>query len=87
MVDREIALARKRDTLVESSIVHLPFVGQVGPIMKESILCWCLSLSNISSWIVEDISLPKSELENLSILSMPLITLTLLLPLVKLDHS
>ena len=31
LVDREVALERKCDTFVESSVVHLPFVGQVGP--------------------------------------------------------
>ena len=31
VVDREVALERKCDTFVESSVVHLPFVGQVGP--------------------------------------------------------
>ena len=30
MVDHKVALERKCDTFVESSVVDLPFVGQVG---------------------------------------------------------
>ena len=31
LVDREVALERKCDTFVEAFVVHLLFVGQVGP--------------------------------------------------------
>ena len=52
--------------LVESFVVHLPFIGQVGPgyYRKHPLLVYFPN--NMLSWIVEDIILPKSELENLS---------------------
>ena len=66
MVDREVALDRKCDTLIESFVVHLPFVGQIGPDYEGKHPLLVSFSSNVPSWIVEDISLPKSELENIS---------------------
>ena len=53
-------------SLVESSIVHLPFVGQVGHSYYGKHPLLVSFPSNVSRWIVEDITLPKSELENFS---------------------
>ena len=46
-------------SLVESSVVHLLFVGQVGPSYEEKHPLLVSFPSNVPSWIVEDISLPK----------------------------
>ena len=61
-------VAREGDSysLVEFSVVHLPSIGQVGLGYEEKHPLLVSFPSNVPSWIVEDISLPKSELENLS---------------------
>ena len=60
-----VALDRKCDTLVESSVVHLVSVGQVGPGYEEKhpLLVSFLVMSLVDS---RRHGLPKSELENLS---------------------
>ena len=65
MVYHEVVLERKCDTFIESSIVHLLFVGQVGPGYEGKHPLLVSFPSNVPSWIVED-NLPKLELENLS---------------------
>ena len=66
MVDREVALDRKCDTLVESFVVHLPFVGQVGPGYEGKHPLLVSFPSNVKKLNSRRHSLPKSELENLS---------------------
>ena len=74
-------------SLVEFFVVHLWFVGQVGPGYEgKHPLLVCVP-SNYPSLIVEDIAYRSQSKRTLVILSMLLFILTLLLPLVKLDHS
>ena len=87
MVDHKVALERKCDTFVESSVVHLLFVGQVGPSYEGKHPLLVSFLSNVPSWIVEDIAYQSQNKRTLVILSTLLFILTLLLPLVKLDRS
>ena len=87
MVDREVALECKCDTFIESSVIDLSFVGQVGPGYEAKHPLLVFSPSNVPSWIVEDIAYQSQNTRTLVILSMLLFILTLLLPLVKLDRS
>ena len=82
-------LARKGDSysLVEIFVVHLPFVGQVGPGYEGKHPLLVPFPNNVLSWIVEDIAYRNQNKKTLVILSTLLFILTLLLPLVKLDHS
>jgi hypothetical protein len=75
------------DSLVESFVVHLVFVGQVGPYSEGKHPLLVSFLNNVPSWIVEDTVYPRLELENLVILSTLLFILTLLLLLVKLNFN
>ena len=77
MVYHEVVLERKCDTFVESSIVHLLFVGQVGPGYEGK-------HPQLNS---RRHSLPKSELENFSYPLYDPIHPNLALLLVKLDCS
>ena len=54
----ESVVAREGDSysLIESSIVHLPFVGQVGPGYEGKHPLLVSFPSNVPSWIVEDIA-------------------------------
>ena len=81
-------VAREGDSysLIESSVVHLPFVGQVGPGYEGKHPLLVSFPSNVPSLIVED-SLPKSEQENLSYPLYAPIYPNMLLPLGKLDCS
>ena len=87
MVDREVVLEHKCDTFIESSVVHLPFVGQVGPGYEGKHPLLVSLPSNVPSWIVEYIAYQSQNKKTLVILSTLLFILTLLLPLVKFDHS
>jgi hypothetical protein len=53
-------------SLVESSIVHFPFVGQVGSGCEGKHPMLVSFLSNVSNWTVEYIVYARLELENLS---------------------
>ena len=66
MVDREVALDHKCDTLVESSIVHLLFVGRVGPSYYRKHTMPVFSILISPEFNNRRHSLPKSELESLS---------------------
>jgi hypothetical protein len=46
---------------VESIVVHLPFIGQVGPGYYGKHPLLVSSLSNVPSWIVEDIAYPSQN--------------------------
>jgi len=87
MVDHEVELERKCDTFVESSIVHLSFVGQVEPDYEGKHPLLVYFPSNVPNWMVEYIAYTSQNLRTLVILSTLLFILTLLLPLVKLDRS
>ena len=82
-------VAREGDfySLVESSVVHLPFEGQVGPDYEVKHHLLVSFPSNVPSWIVEDIAYQSQNKRTLVILSMLQFILTLLLLLVKLDRS
>ena len=56
MVDREVALEHKCDTLVKSSVLHLPFVGQVGPGYEEKYPLLVSFPINVPSLMVEAIA-------------------------------
>ena len=74
-------------SLVESFVVHLSFVGQVGPDYEGKHPLLVPFPSNVTSWIVEDIAYQSQNERTLVILSTLLFILTLLLSLVKLDCS
>ena len=74
-------------SLVESFVVHLLSVGQVGPGCEGKHLLLVSFSSNVPNGIVEDIAYQSQDKRTLVILSMLMFILTLLLPLVKLDHS
>ena len=82
-------VAREGDSysLVESSIVHLLFVGQVEPDYEGKHPLLVSLPSNVPSWIVEDIAYQSQNKRTLVILFTLLFILTLLLSLVKLDCS
>jgi hypothetical protein len=63
-----LVVAREGDSysLVEFSVVHLPFVGQVGPGCEGKHPLLVSLLSNIPSWTVKDIAYRRLELDNLS---------------------
>ena len=84
-----LVVAREGDSysLVETSVVHLLSVGQVGPSYKGKHPLLVSFPSNIPSWIEDDIAYWSQNKRTLVILSMLLFILTLLLPLVKLDRS
>ena len=87
MVDNEVAFERKCDTFIESSVVHLLFVGQIGHTYEGKHPLLVSFPSNVPSWIVEDLVYRSQNKRTLIILSTLLFILTLLLPLVKLDWS
>jgi hypothetical protein len=82
-------VAREGDSysLVESSVIHLLFVGQVGSGYEGKYSLLVSFSSYVPSWIVEDIAYQSQNKRTLVILSTLLFILTLLLPLVKLDCS
>ena len=74
-------------SLIESFVVHLPSVGQVGPSYEGKHPLLVSFPSNVRSWIVEDIAYRSQNKRTLVIFSMLQFILTLFLPLVKLDYS
>ena len=58
-----LVVARDGDSysLVESFVVHLPFIGQVGPSYEGKHHLLVSLPSNVPSWIVEDIAYPSQN--------------------------